>query len=402
MVNRSVFQKLIRFALAFVVTIGVIAVTPLKSVMITTKAADSGSIGDISWQRVGNTLKIGPTNEESGTLERCDGESDTDFKTGVLCEAEGEEALIVGEGTLHQNENCLIGMDQNGIGTFFTDNTSVEPAYEMDGSVYTTYFEKTEDPEPLTLDSKNIYIVVGSSKLVTTSVKPVYWRTLNDIIAVVEQNGEVTGRRPGKTHIEARSSDGQIAICFVNVLFTDVAESSLYYFEPVYWAVNYEITNGYRDSDGMIRTFKPENNCTREAVVTFLWRLAGRPEPFNLNSPFSDVQDRSKYYYKAVLWASEKGITKGYADGTFKPDAACLREHVVTFLWRYANQPAPKTSRNPFNDVTASDYYYKAALWANEKGIAKGYSSGPHTDGFGPKLDCLREHVVTFLYRYAK
>lgn len=121
-----------------------------------------------------------------------------------------------------------------------------------------------------------------------------------------------------------------------------------------------------------------------------------------MNSPFSDVQDKSKYYYKAVLWAAELGITKGYQDGTFKPNATCLREHVVTFLYRYAGQPTPKASKNPFNDVKTSDYYYRPVLWANENGIANGYSTGDHAGGFGPKLDCLREHVVTFLYRYAK
>jgi hypothetical protein len=188
----------------------------------------------------------------------------------------------------------------------------------------------------------------------------------------------------------------------VRVLFTDIPEEGKYYSAPVYWAVEEGITNGYRDPDGIIREFRPQNNCTREAVVTFLWRLAGKPNPKSMKSPFSDIKDTSKYYYKAVLWANEKGIANGYKDGTFGPDKTCLREHVVTFLYRYAGKPTPKTARNPFNDVYKSDYYYNAAIWANENGIAKGYSDGPYKGGFGPKLDCLREHVVTFLYRYAK
>ena len=136
--------------------------------------------------------------------------------------------------------------------------------------------------------------------------------------------------------------------------------------------------------------------------MTFLWRAAGKPEPKTIRSPYSDCQDASKYYFKAVLWASEVGITKGYSDGTFRPDDPCLREHVVTFLWRFAQKPEPKGSGNRFNDVTKSDYYYKATLWASEKGITKGYSTGEYAGGFGPKLDCLREHVVTFIYRLAK
>jgi hypothetical protein len=215
-------------------------------------------------------------------------------------------------------------------------------------------------------------------------------------------DGTIQGVKAGTAVITAVTENGIKATCTVNVYFTDVPLTGKYYSAPVYWAVENGITNGYKDSDGLSRTFKPQNNCTREAVVTFLWRLAGKPEPKNLNSPFRDIQNRNAYYYKAVLWAAEKEITKGYADGTFKPSATCLREHVVTFLWRYAGKPEPKTSRNPFNDVKASDYYYKATLWANENKIANGYSSGQYAGGFGPKLDCLREHVVTFLYRYAK
>ncbi|MBQ7994414.1 MAG: S-layer homology domain-containing protein, partial [Solobacterium sp.] len=84
------------------------------------------------------------------------------------------------------------------------------------------------------------------------------------------------------------------------------------------------------------------------------------------------------------------------------PDDTCLREHVVTFLCRYAGSPSVKPTVNPFNDVKLSDYYYRAAVWANQEGIANGYSEGEHAGGFGPKLDCLREHVVTFLCRFAK
>ena len=160
-------------------------------------------------------------------------------------------------------------------------------------------------------------------------------------------------------------------------------------------AADKAITKGY---DNVY--FGPQNNCTREAVVTFLWRLAGQPEPKSTKNPFKDVQS-GKYYYKAVLWAAEQGITKGYKDGTFRPDETCLREHVVTFLYRYAGSPAIRPLTNPFNDVKMSDYYYRAAVWANQEGIANGYSTGEHAGGFGPKLDCLREHVVTFLYRYA-
>ncbi len=220
---------------------------------------------------------------------------------------------------------------------------------------------------------------------------------------IVKTDGNrLTAMRTGTAVITAKADNGVTASITIRVIFNDVPDTGRYYSAAVYWAVDNAITAGYTDADGFARTFRPENKCTREAVVTFLWRLAGRPEPRSLVSGFTDVQDSSKYYYKAVLWAAEQGITAGYDDGTFRPDDTCLREHVVTFLWRYAGRPAPSAQTNPFNDVNVSEYYYRPAVWASEKGIAKGYTTGEHAGGFGPKLDCLREHVVTFLYRYAK
>ena len=179
--------------------------------------------------------------------------------------------------------------------------------------------------------------------------------------------------------------------------FVDVRDESKYYYDAVYWARDNGITKGYAEDN----TFRPEEGCTRAQMVTFLWRMAGQPEPSADAKKFSDVKSNA-YYYKAVLWAAEKEITKGYQDGTFKPDETCLREHAMTFLYRYAGKPAVKTTKNPFNDIKASDYYYNACVWASENKIANGYSTGEHAGGFGPKLECLREHIVTFLYRYSR
>ena len=269
-----------------------------------------------------------------------------------------------------------------------------------------TITEGITDPYGVKFTASTDEIYAGEEFQFRAVVSPdprsrVTWTLTNGQVASINSSGLVKGKKPGVTYVRAAYMDLAIQIQKLTVLFTDIGKNK-YYFDPVYWAVENGITNGYTDPDGIIRTFKPENDCTREAVVTFLWRLAGKPEPKNMNSPFTDIQDRGKYYYNAVLWAAELGITKGYSDGSFRPNATCLREHVVTFLYRYAGQPEPRTSRNPFNDVKTSDYYYKAVLWANENGIANGYSSGQYAGGFGPKLDCLREHVVTFLYRYAK
>ena len=275
---------------------------------------------------------------------------------------------------------------------------------ELETDVTVIVSEKTEGPERIWFTADSYTIPAGNNFVLIPHTEPEDIDTKITFVSsdpsIVSNEGNLlTGRKPGTVTMTATAENGVSASCEIKVLFTDVPETGKYYSDPVYWAAGNGITNGYTDADGIIRTFKPQNSCTREAAVIFLWRLAGKPEPKSTRNPFSDVSI-SKYYYKAVLWAAENGITKGYSDGTFRPDETCLREHVVTFLWRYAEKPEPGVTKSPFNDVKASDYYYRAALWANEKGIAKGYSSGEHKGGFGPKLDCLREHVVTFLYRF--
>jgi hypothetical protein len=244
--------------------------------------------------------------------------------------------------------------------------------------------------------SLNLSLTIGSA---TENYSK--WTSSASNIASVDAYGNVTCRRAGVTTIKASSPTGNSASTTLRVLFTDVPASGYYYCNPVYWAADQGITSGFTDEDGFARCFGPERSCTRAQMVTFLWRLAGKPNPQKTSSEFTDLQDSSLYYYKAVLWATENGITYGYDDGTFRPDETCLREHVVTFLYRFADKPSVNTGENPFNDITAEDYYYNAALWANANGIAKGYSEGEYAGGFGPKLDCLREHIVTFMYRYA-
>jgi len=170
--------------------------------------------------------------------------------------------------------------------------------------------------------------------------------------------------------------------------FTDIRESA-YYHDPVLWAVANNVTNGTSDT-----TFSPDEGCTRAQVVTFLWRAAGKPDPASSESPFSDVKEGA-YYYNAVLWAVENGITNGTSDTTFSPDETCTRAQIVTFLWRYEEQPAPAGTSNPFADVKPSAYFGSAVLWAVERGITNGTSATT----FDPEDTCTRAQVVTFLYR---
>ena len=166
-----------------------------------------------------------------------------------------------------------------------------------------------------------------------------------------------------------------------------------YYYDSVYWATSKGITGGVKDSDGVVRNFNPQGTCTRAQMVSFLWRMAGCPEPKKLTN-FKDVSTKA-YYYKAVCWAQEKGITGGYSDGTFGPDNPCTRGQAVTFLYRMAGQPKV-ISKSNFKDVKKGTYYYNAVLWAEQTGITGGYSDNT----FRPDNKCTRAQMVTFLFRY--
>lgn len=141
-------------------------------------------------------------------------------------------------------------------------------------------------------------------------------------------------------------------------------------------------------------TFSPDMTCTRAQAVTFLWRAAGSPAPKTSTMPFTDVA-ADAYYHDAVLWAVENGITKGTGDGTtFSPDLNCSRAQIVTLLWRSQEAPAAGAV-NPFTDVKADAYYADAVLWAVKENVTKGTSDTT----FSPDADCTRAQIVTFIWR---
>ena len=173
-------------------------------------------------------------------------------------------------------------------------------------------------------------------------------------------------------------------------VFVDVATGS-YYKDAVDWAVENGITKGTDDIH-----FSPDGICTRAQAVTFLWRTVGSPKPETRAMPFTDVPVGS-YYYDAVLWAVENGITKGTSDTTFSPNMTCSRAQIVTFLWRSEKSPAAGAA-NPFADVKSTAYYADAVLWAVKENITKGTPSTT----FSPNADCTRAQIVTFLWRCKK
>ena len=173
-------------------------------------------------------------------------------------------------------------------------------------------------------------------------------------------------------------------------VFVDVATGS-YYEDAVDWAVENGITKGTDDTH-----FSPDGICTRAQAVTFLWRAAGSPKPETRAMPFTDVPVGS-YYYDAVLWAVENGITKGTSDTTFSPNTTCTRAQIVAFLWRSEKSPAAGTA-NPFADVKSTAYYADAVLWAVKENITRGTTNTT----FSPDADCTRSQIVTFLWRCKK
>ncbi len=172
--------------------------------------------------------------------------------------------------------------------------------------------------------------------------------------------------------------------------FEDVANQQKYYYEPVYWAYRHDpqITSGTDETH-----FSPHNPCTREQIMTFVWKACGAPAPSSGENPFTDVKP-DKYYFDAVVWAVENGITSGVEPTLFGVGQPCTRAQVATFLWNAAGKPEPSVAENPFGDVRQKDYFYKAVLWAVENGI----TTGTGENAFGPKDTCTRAQVVTFLY----
>lgn len=175
----------------------------------------------------------------------------------------------------------------------------------------------------------------------------------------------------------------------INVtIFQDVNESHWFY-NAVDWAMENGITYGLNNS-----TFGSSTPCTRAQIVTFLWRAAGSPQAENTTNKFKDVT-ADAYYYDAILWAVENGITSGYRDDEFAPDNSCTRAEMVTFLWRAAGKAEADEKEHPFEDVEEDSFYFEAMLWAISEGVAAGYTETE----FAPLKTVTRAETVTFLYR---
>ena len=250
------------------------------------------------------------------------------------------------------------------------------------------------------LDKKNATVVCGKNLTLKANIKSegstdnlnVTWKSSDTKIATVDSNGKITGKMAGSVTITVSVTSKYTDKCTVTVLYKDVTNSEDFWYEPTNVLTAKGVVKGYANQT----EFRPANECTRAQMVTFLYRLQGEPRTKSSECKFPDVKS-SDYFYKPVIWATEKGITTG-TDGKFNPQNVCTRAQTVTFLWRMAGKPDPKSTKNPFPDVKSTDYFYKATIWASEKKILAGMSDGT----FNPQGKCLRRQMVTFLYKYDK
>ena len=233
---------------------------------------------------------------------------------------------------------------------------------------------------------------VAKGSTVTITVTPDSGYVL-ETISVTDKNGndlKLTDKGNGKYTFTMPASKVEIKVTFME----DNSVLNFFYDVPndayYYEAVKWAAENGITGGIGN-GLFGPNQPCTRAQIVTFLWRAAGSPEPKAMSS-FSDVSADS-YYAKAVAWAVENGITTGTGDGKFSPDATCTRAQSVTFLFRAIGKLVD--SKAEFSDVLTDSYYANAVAWAVENGVTNGIGDGL----FGPDNSCTRAQIVTFLFR---
>ena len=228
---------------------------------------------------------------------------------------------------------------------------------------------------------------------VTVTVKPDSGYVL-ETLTVTDKNGnELTLKDKGNGKYIFTMPAGKVEV--KATFMEDNSMLNFFYDVPngayFYEAVKWAVENGITTGVGN-DLFAPEQPCTRGQIVTFLWRAAGSPEPKGTAAGMTDVVPGS-YYAKAVAWAVENGITTGTAEGTFSPDATCTRAQAVTFLARAQNAKA--TGKTAFSDVPADSYFADAVAWAQANGVTTGTSETT----FSPDSDCTRAQIVTFLYR---
>lgn len=248
----------------------------------------------------------------------------------------------------------------------------------------------------MTIDSKAVLQAIADPELdegILEYPKTVYIKAdINNVLDMTQYGYSKAGEidKDGKHYIiyadHAHNESGCVECMITGIEFNDVKVSD-YYYSPVIWAADKGVTAGLTPN-----TFGPDMGCTRAQVVTFLWRAMDCPE-VTPQQNFTDVPEGS-YYYDAVHWAANNGITYGYGDGKFGSEDMVTRAQFVSFLWRLKGEKKAACA-NPFKDLAKDAYYYDAVLWAVEKGI----TAGLYPDQFAPNATCTRGQVVSFIFR---
>lgn len=340
---------------------------------------------------------------------------------GIYVGAGNEVVIESGSISVFDSENDKAVYAATDVLTISGGSYSVEPAAEyiaegkvvyQSGSMYVVGDPYVASPtfvdsgEPVTTvfdviiagseGGKVVAAPIGAKRggKITLTVIPEQGYALDTLTAADSAGKEVViTETEGVYSLIMPSSDVTVKAAFkqvapaVEIAFDDVPEDT-YYTEAVYWAVANGITNGTTET-----TFSPEDSCTRAQAVTFLWRAAGKPKAIAAVNPFTDIEEGA-YYYEAVLWAVEQGITNGTSATTFSPEKTVSRAEFITFLYRYA-APGAVASELDFNDVAADAFYAEAVKWAAENGI----TGGTGDNNFSPDALCLRGQTVTFLWR---
>ena len=279
---------------------------------------------------------------------------------------------------------------------------TADTVFDANATLYARWTEKSEDGEHLiTVDpvtGGSLEVSAGRAdegETVTITAAPDDGYELKKLTVTDSQDGAVPVQNAGEGRYTfvMPGSGVTVSASFVRsgeqteLPFTDV-DSGAYYYDAVRWAVEQGIASGVTGT-----AFAPGRRCTRAQLVTFLWRVNGSPETTAKENSFTDVKPDS-YYYKAVLWAEEQGITSGVTETAFAPDRVCTRAQATVLLWRAEGSPAASGTHD-FRDVAEGAYYADAVAWAVESGVTQGTTSTT----FEPGTTCTRAQIMTFLHR---
>ena len=257
-------------------------------------------------------------------------------------------------------------VDITNSGSFTMPNSDV--------NVVVVYVKNTTTTVKLSLDKNTANVICGDTltlkATLTGSEDSVTWKASDPKIASIDKNGKITAKMAGTVTVTA-SAAGKHAECVVTVLYKDVTNSDEFWYAPTNYLTAAGVVKGYANQT----EFRPSNDCTRAQMVTFLYRMQGEPGTKSDVCKFDDVKS-TDYFFKPVIWAVERGITTGVSEKKFDPQRVCTRAQTVTFLWRMAGKPEPGANAKTFPDVKKSDYFYKATLWASDLEILVGLPDG--------------------------